>query len=293
MHFIIAFSIGSCLLAFTPVSAEYLQISDDVSLFYESTGTGDTKIIFVPGWGMNSDVFSKQFEKFEGSAEYQFISYDPRGQGRSSKTEGGHYYQQHGRDLNALIEALELDNIVLGGWSFGGYEALAYVNQFGVDALKGFVMIDATPKGTGEDNTREWVWYRHDDADGAEAFLTMGPLLDRQRTIAEFVDWMLVDTSSENIETMFNIVNQTSSTTLALLHAAGAHADFSADLIAMEGVVPLFYIMQSSWEPVVQDWATINTPSAMVATTMASHLGFWEDPENFNAELDRFLGSLK
>jgi len=287
----VALAVG--LLAATAANADYVQLTDDLTIHYKSAGEGDTTILFVPGWGMSTEAFSKQLEHFEGSTEYTFLTYDPRGQGMSSKTEGGHFYQQHGRDLNALIKALELNNIVLGGWSFGGNEALAYVNQFGTDALSGFIMIDAAPKSTGADNTKEWIWYNHDDSDGFEAFFTMGPLLDRQGTIAGFVDWMLADKSPENMETFSQIASQTSSTTLALLNAAGAHDDFTADLSGMEGNVPLQYITRSIWDSAVQEWAAAHTPSAMISTTMASHLGFWEDPEAFNAELNKFLATLK
>ena len=62
----------------------------------------------------------------------------------SSKTEGGHDYRQHGRDLHAFIEALQLEDIILGGWSFGCLATLAYIHQYGADRLGGFVMLDGT-----------------------------------------------------------------------------------------------------------------------------------------------------
>lgn len=273
--------------------AEYVKVSDDLTIYYEQSGNGETTILFVPGWTMNTESFSKQLAAFEDSNKYRFITYDPRGQGLSSKTEGGHYYQQHGRDLNAFINALGLKNIVLGGWSFGGNEVLAYVNQFGSDALKGFVMIDAAPKGTGNDNASEWVWYRHDDSDQLESFLTMGPLLDRAGTNAGFAAGMLVDKSPENIRFVVNISNLTSNTTAALLNAAGAHDDFRVDLAGMEGKVPLLYIVRKEWGPIVSDWAKTHTPSATVSATMAAHMGFWENPDSFNSELMKYLETIK
>lgn len=277
----------------SPVQAEYVKVSDDLTLYYETAGSGDTTILFVPGWAMSSKVFERQLTAFEASTEYTFVTYDPRGQGRSSKTAGGHFYQQHGRDLAALIDTLKLKNIVLGGWSFGGNEALSYVKQFGSDSLSGFIMIDAAPSATGTDNQKEWVWYRHDDADGFEAFFTMGPLLDRDATNKGFADWMLADKSQENLDFAVGIAEQTPPSIAALLNAAGAHDDFTADLTAMEGKVPLLYIVRESWDSVVTGWAKANTPGATVSATMVSHLGFWEKPESFNAELKKFLDSIK
>src|SRR6056297_1968976 len=164
MRFSVLAAFGLALAA-PAAFAEEVDLSEDLTIHYETAGMGDTTILFVPGWAMSTEVFEKQLTAFERSSDYTFVDLDPRGQGDSSKTDGGHFYQQHGRDLNAFIEALELDNIVLGGWSFGGNAVLSYVDQFGTDRLKGFVMIDAAPKSTGADNTTEWVWYSHDDSD--------------------------------------------------------------------------------------------------------------------------------
>jgi len=52
------------------VIAETVQVSNDLTLYYEVAGSGDKTILFVPGWGMSSAVFEKQLEEFEGSDEY-------------------------------------------------------------------------------------------------------------------------------------------------------------------------------------------------------------------------------
>lgn len=291
MKFSILAALGLALNA--PASfAEEVDLSKELTIHYETAGTGDTTILFVPGWAMSTRVFEKQLAAFEGSTDYTFVTLDPRGQGDSSKTVGGHFYQQHGRDLNAFIEALKLDNIVLGGWSFGGNAVLSYVDQFGTDRLKGFVMIDAAPKSTGADNTTEWVWYSHDDSDGFEAFFTMGPLLYRDDLIAGFADWMLSNASEQNIAWVSAIAEKTNSTTMALLNAAGAFDDYTETLAAMDGEIPLLYVVREEWGPIVSEWAAANTPSATVSATMSSHLGFWEDPEAFNAELNTFLEGI-
>ena len=95
-------------------------------------------------------------------------------------TAGGHYYAQHGRDLGALVERLELHGIVLGGWSWGTLESLAYVNQFGADRLAGLIVLDGPPRAALPDNVEDWVSYRYDDADGARCLLHHGPA-DRLR----------------------------------------------------------------------------------------------------------------
>jgi len=62
-----------------------------------------------------------------------------------------------GADLHAFIEALNLNNITLVGWSYGTLDQFAYISQFGTDKLDGAVTVDRTVKTVGEDNTKEWV----------------------------------------------------------------------------------------------------------------------------------------
>lgn len=64
---------------------------------------------------MTTRAFQHQLAHFAGSNDFTALTYDPRGQELSTKTTEGHYYEQHGRDLQALIEALGLDRIVLAG----------------------------------------------------------------------------------------------------------------------------------------------------------------------------------
>ena len=97
------------------MNANYLNLGDDLSLYYEESGQGPITLLLIPGWTMTTEVFSRQLECFEDSVKYRCITYDPRAHGRSSNTEGGHFYEQHGRDLNQLIVKLDLHKVVLCG----------------------------------------------------------------------------------------------------------------------------------------------------------------------------------
>ncbi len=46
-----------------------------------------------------------------------------------------------------MVHALHLAPVVLVAWSMGGTEALAYVDQFGSDALGALVLVDSTVGG--------------------------------------------------------------------------------------------------------------------------------------------------
>ena len=249
------------LLSAASARAEYVQLNIDLTIHYEKSGSGDITIIFIPGWTMSTDVFVHQLNHFEGSTKFTALTYDPRGQGHSSKTVEGHTYQQHGRDLEAFIEILGLQNIILAGWSYGVQEALAYVNQFGSEKLKGMVIIDSGPDVTGASHD-EWVWYLNDDSDGYSRWFTEGIIEDRQNTITEFAKWMLENPSSENVAWVSNISNMTSGTVASVLNATGFYLDYSEDLKKLEGKIPLLYITRDESKKTADRWIKANTPSA-------------------------------
>jgi len=278
------------LIAMTPAQAEFVQLDSDLTIHYEQSGNGDIPIIFIPGWTMSTDVFVHQLAHFKDSTKFRAISYDPRGQGRSSKPVEGHTYQQHGRDLAALMDKLGLDNVILAGWSYGVTEQLAYLNQFGSDKLRGMVLIDSGPDVTGA-SYDEWVWYLNDDSNGYSRWFTEGIIEDRQSVITEFAKWMLEDPSPENVAWVENIAYMTSGTVASVLNATGFYLDYSEDLVKLEGKVPLLYVTREEWKEAAEPWIKANTPSAQ-SEYLGKHLMFWERHEEFNAILDSYLSQF-
>ena len=70
------------------------------------------------------------------AAGYRVIRYDRRGFGRSSQPTTGYDYDTFAADLNALIEHLELDEAVLGGFSMGTGEVTRYLGTYGSARVK-------------------------------------------------------------------------------------------------------------------------------------------------------------
>lgn len=270
--------------------AESVKIDEDLSIYYEHTGSGDTTIIFIPGWMMSTEVFEHQLTHFKHSTKYRALAYDPRGQGRSSKTVEGHTYQQHARDLAKLIEKLGLNSVILAGWSYGVTEQLAYLNQFGTDKIKAMIMIDTGPDITGATRD-EWVWYLNDDSDGYSRSFTEGIIEDRENVIQEFSQWMLEDPTPEKVLWVSKIAGQTSSSVAAITNATGFYLDYSDDLISLEGKMPLLYVVRNEMKTVADKWIKTHTPSA-TAIYMGKHMMFWERPKAFNAALDEFLSGI-
>ena len=281
-----------CLGIFTVnLSAKEVKIDDNLTIHYEQSGSGDTAIIFIPGWMMSSEVFEHQLAHFKESTKYTALAYDPRGQGKSSKPVEGHTYQQHARDLAQFIKKLGLENVILAGWSYGVTEQLAYINQFGADNVKAMIMIDTGPDIAGATRD-EWVWYLNDDSDGYSRYFTEGIIENRDNVIAEFSRWMLEKPSPENVAWVTKIANQTSSSVASITNATGFYLDYSKDLISLEGQIPLLYVVRDEMKAVADVWIQKNTPSA-TAIYMGKHMMFWERSIEFNMILDEFLSRIK
>jgi len=270
------------------------KVSDDLTLYYETTGKGVIPIVFVPGWTMSSAVFERQRDHFADSNRFRYYSYDPRGQGQSSKPMDGYTYDQHGRDLKAFLDGLGLKQVVLVGWSFGVLKVTSYLQQFGADNLRALVLIDGTPKTTGKSSTKDWAWVGDDNWLSNNQSYTVDLLTEkREENMKEFSEWMLENPTPEQVRWSTAISLQTPAWIAALTNATANNANYEAALKALESKVPLLFVMGTEhWHPAVDQWRAANTPSAKLVT-MGRHLMFWQHSEQFNRELDKFLSSLK
>lgn len=115
---------------------------DGADLYYEDHGHGQL-IVFLHGMAAGLRYFEPQLTGL--SEEFRTVAFDFRGQGRSERTELGHTLPGHARDLRAVLERLDLDDVVLVGWSMGTLVSWDYVDQFGTDRVRGLVDVDMEP----------------------------------------------------------------------------------------------------------------------------------------------------
>src|SRR5215475_8008757 len=101
----------------------------DIELYYEDHGTGQP-VVLIHGYPLNSDSWERQ-EPEVLSAGYRVIRYDRRGFGKSSRPTVGYDYDTFAGDLHALLEHLQLEDIVLVGFSMGTGEVTHYLGRYG------------------------------------------------------------------------------------------------------------------------------------------------------------------
>lgn len=102
---------------------------DGARLYYKDWGAG-RPVVFIHAWPVNADMWDAQLMHFAGHG-FRAIAYDRRGFGRSSQPWNGYDYNTFADDLHALIEALDLDDVMLVGFSMGGGEVARYIGRHG------------------------------------------------------------------------------------------------------------------------------------------------------------------
>jgi non-heme chloroperoxidase len=121
----------------------FVTTSDGTSIFYKETGIGKP-IVFSHGWPLNGDAWDPQM-LFLASNGFRTIAHDRRGHGRSSQSWDGNTMDDYADDLAAVMDALDLHDVVLVGHSTGGGEVVRYLGRHGSSRVSKVVLVGAIP----------------------------------------------------------------------------------------------------------------------------------------------------
>jgi non-heme chloroperoxidase len=260
--------------------------NDGVALNYVERGEG-RPLLIVPGWGMSVRWFQGQLEDL--SDRMRVIAFDPRGQGDSDKVSRGQRMARLARDIEDVILGLELEDVVLVGWSLGVSSVLAYIDVFGTDRLAKVVLVDG---GTKLINDGDWdlgfvdlegaaAWRSLVESDLDTAARQVVPQFFAQPPSDEDFDWMVQETVKCDQAGLgritWNVLNQDyrdvpEKLDVPTLVVAGSH-----DVVIPAANAP---------------WMAERIPGArLVMFEHSSHCPFLEEREAFNGEVASFVGS--
>ncbi|MBS4220710.1 alpha/beta hydrolase [Bacillus sp. FJAT-49711] len=265
----------------------YIKVEHGVEMFVKDAGSGDP-IVFIPGWTFTSEVFSKQIEYFQKTN--RVIVMDPRSHGKSSITMHGNDYVTHGSDLVKIIEALELKNVTLVGWSFGCLTIWEYIRQQGTKNIKSLIFVDLSPKPLSINHEQDWVEGPLDEI--AAAYTHYLQDRDKQREfISGYATGVMVQ--RELAETELNwLVEQSLKTPhyiAASLFASGMFSDYREEAKLASESVPVLTVIAEHWAPIAKAFTEKLTPQSSIEV-LGGHLMFWEHSEKFNEIVESFLG---
>jgi non-heme chloroperoxidase len=154
---------GWCLLALLLMSTRSeaatrtgsIDVGEHVRIHYLQAGPENASrtLLFIPGWTVSTSIWSKQIAYFEARG-YRVIAMDPRSQGGSTVVMTANAPEDRASDIAEIIARLKLRDIVLIGWSQGAQDVAAYVARYGSARISGFVLVDSPVSG-GVDDVRD------------------------------------------------------------------------------------------------------------------------------------------
>lgn len=105
----------------------FIDLDTGIRMHYRDGGEG-TPMLFIPGLAATLDTWSYQVQGL--SEKFRVVCIDMRGHGDSDKPYSSYSLDEMCGDIRALLQAFDLRDVVLVGWSTGAAVALNYVSGF-------------------------------------------------------------------------------------------------------------------------------------------------------------------
>ncbi len=96
--------------------------ADGVPIHYRAVGQGKPALVFIHGWCMDGTYWAAQVEHF--APTHRVVTVDLAGHGQSGLNRTEWTMPAFGADVQAVVEKLRLDDVVLIGHSMGGAVAV-------------------------------------------------------------------------------------------------------------------------------------------------------------------------
>lgn len=115
--------------------------AEPINIYYEDLGKGKP-VVLIHGWPLSGAMWEYQVTALT-SVGLRCIVYDRRGFGKSDRPFEKYDYDTLASDLKALLDALDLQDVTLVGFSMGGGEIAKYFSLYGGARVSKTVLISA------------------------------------------------------------------------------------------------------------------------------------------------------
>lgn len=227
---------------------------DGVKLYYEDHGSGEPVLIIHGNGGSTADV-KAQIEYF--SKKYRVIAMDSRDHGRSADSREKLTYEKMTADQAALLDHLKTGPVNVLGWSDGGIEGLLLAIRYPAKVKK-LAAMAANLNPSDKALHPEAVALIKQMVESMKAEHEKTPKLARELKVTE----MMLHEPQMDPKLLESIQ-------APVLVLAGDH-----DVIADEHTLEIFHRIPNS---------------QLCIFPNATHMIPFDDPETFNAAVDRFF----
>ncbi len=115
-------------------------VSGNTKIFFHQKGKGET-IVLLPGGSLDSYYLIPLTDSLVQKG-YQVIRIDPRGTGKSTGPSSPVTMHDLGKDVNLVLEKLNLEKVSIAGHAFGNRIARVVANDY-PDKIKNIILISA------------------------------------------------------------------------------------------------------------------------------------------------------
>ena len=262
-----------------------------VNIYYEDYGKGQP-VVLIHGWPVDHKMWEYQVNELPKHG-MRVIAYDRRGFGMSDKPWSGYDYTTLAGDLKAVLDELDLHDVVLVGFSMGGGEVARYCSLYNSERVAKIALVSSvTPYLLKTDTNPDGV--------EQEMFDQMATQLqnDRPAFLANFgkqffgVEWMSHPVSNQILDWIQSLALCGSpKATLECLHAF-SQTDFRDDVASIN--VPALIIHGDGDKTVPIDTSGRQSAVLIKNSTFkiydgAPHGLFITEKENLNTDLINFI----
>ncbi len=250
-----------------------------VRIDYTDTGKGDTVLLFVHGWCINKTYWSEQESFFKD--RFRIVAMDLPGFGQSGKNRTNWSTEMYGRDVDSVIVALNLKNVILIGHSMSG-DIVLEAAVHAPERVIGLVGVDNF-KNVGEVQ----------DSAAKKAVLDAMEAMRKnftQLTTGYFLKYLCSKTTDTLIKK--RILNDVAHCDSVIAINAIAPNDFS-EVEKLKTVKKKLYLINADNFPTDTSGLVANKiPYEILYTPGTGHYSMIEDPATFNRQLEKIAREL-
>ncbi len=260
----------------------WITALDGTRLNFIDRGDGP-HVVLVHGWKASSRVWDRTIAALED--RFRLVAFDLRGMGDSEKPDSQYDFDELAQDLGCVLDARDLRDVTLVGWSMGCSVALQHMASGG-DRVARVVLVNGPVKLT---RTDDFPWSMTQAelegyVDVIEKSWPEGELAFQRAALHQPSDAVVAWLYSLALQTPLSVVLKTVREQARLDHRSVVRA-LQVPLLAVYGRHDPYY------PPQLADWLASAAPKgrAMIMERSA-HLPFLErDSQAFNEALANFV----